>query len=122
MSAARSTPTPTGSRTRPWTWKGKRQKAKCGDRRSEACGASRSWPWPVMRRRLTDLQRPEIRGPASESVVHVRQNHAAIDGGRRRPQPEVELLGLVDLLHRPRILGVETRHPHEDVVIHEHAV
>ena len=51
-----------------------------------------------------------------------RQRHAAIDGRRARSQAEVEIARVIQLLHRRRILRVELRHVHEDVVIHQDAV
>ena len=56
-----------------------------------------------MRRRLSDLQSPQIRRSADESIGHIVQDHSAIDGSGARREPEIEILRPVQLLNRLQI-------------------
>src|SRR5688572_31423606 len=78
--------------------------------------------WPVDRQRRPELERAEVRRAPLEPVGHGGKCRAAVDRGGARAQTKVELARVVEVLHRARILRVESRNAHEDVVVDEHAV
>jgi hypothetical protein len=78
--------------------------------------------WPVVRRTLAEFQGSEVRCPAGEGIRDVRQDHATINRGRARFEPEVEVLRLVKHLNLLQILRIQSWHVDKDVVVHKDAM
>jgi hypothetical protein len=78
--------------------------------------------WPVVRRILAEFQGSEVRCPAGEGIRDVRQDHATINRGRVRFEPEVEILRLVKHLNLLQILRIESWHVDKDVVVYKDAM
>jgi hypothetical protein len=65
-------------------------------------------PWPIVGCHHSQFQRAQIRRPSGKTVVDVRQNHTAVHCSRSGPEPEVELLRLVELLQAGDFLRIES--------------
>lgn len=79
----------------------------------------RTWAWPIDRRRPGHLVSPQIWRLPRVVVVHVGQPHSRIHGSAAGPQPEIELLGVVD---HAWCFSVRLLEVFENVVIHLDAV
>ena len=75
-----------------------------------------------MRRILTQFQRAQIGCAAGKAIGDIGQDHAVIDRGGARLEPEINVLGLVKRLNFLHILGIQRRDIDEDVVIDDDAM
>src|SRR5882672_216859 len=75
-----------------------------------------------VRNRHACFQLAAIGGATGEPFVHVGEHDTAIHRGRIRLESEIEILGLIYLLHTLEIVAVELRYVHENVVVHSDAV
>ena len=71
-----------------------------------------------MWRHLAEFQSAQIRRRSGETIGHIVQDHAAIDGRRARPEAEIQVVCPAEPLNRLEILRVQPWDVYEDIVIH----